>query len=325
LIHDNAISEADGTREYLHSIADCGLPIADLKNGFPINLQSEIRDPQCKIAVFYGEKDLAHGEALDFLAGKVTAPWFITMDSDVEITRKDWVKEVEAVIAAHPGMVLCAVGQTPGVRGEDNYSMARIDPSFALVSTEFFRGEGLSFQVLALRATALTPRALPGALKGKRSLTWTGDTGWQLLHAALRSQGSGLRVQEQRHGISNIEQGISNDEVNGASADGGGGAGGFVPMPVGLRTCYVHHGSRSIQFHESGGGAMNAGDLVEVVYSAGPGIVRTIQGRLAVRANPDIVLTDTVELVEGKEVRGLTAVIPRRREVLTRLVERKSK
>lgn len=68
---------------------------------------------------------------------------------------------------------------------------------------------------------------------------------------------------------------------------------------------------------------MNAGDLVEVVYSIGPGAVATVRGRLAMRANPDIVLTETVERVDGKEVRSAAVVIPRRREVLTRLLERK--
>ena len=92
--------------------------------------------------------------------------------------------------------------------------------------------------------------------------------------------------------------------------------------PVVLRACYVHHGSRSIQFQEMGG-VMNTGDLVEVVYSLGPGATGTIRGRLASRGNPDIVLTETVEVVDGKEVQGLAAVIPRKREVLTRLIERK--
>ena len=68
---------------------------------------------------------------------------------------------------------------------------------------------------------------------------------------------------------------------------------------------------------------MNAGDLVEVVYSLGPGATGTIRGRLALRGNPDIVLTETVETVDGKEVQGLAAVIPRRREILIRLIERK--
>jgi hypothetical protein len=354
LVHDNKASERDGTREYLENIADCGLPIADLAKQEDA-VQSAIGNRKLAITVFYDERDLAHGQALDFLAERVEAPWFLAMDSDVEMVRRDWLDEVERVIEAHPGMGVCAAAQATWVTGGAQYSMPRVDPSFVLVATEFFRREGLSFTVLVMKAEVMNPLCLPGALKGKRQITVAGDTGWQLFHAALRGglviPEGGRQKAEGRNGdfrlpnadcrltgslFFNRQSEIGNRQwgfvpsgcaaacalrVDAGRADSAR-TGYFLPMPAGLRSCYVHHGSRSIRFEEMGG-VMNAGDLVEVVYSLGPGATGTIRGRLALRGNPDIVLTETVETVDGKEVQGLAAVIPRRREILIRLIERK--
>lgn len=111
-----------------------------LDNGSPPDESNELRAISRAHGARFGvaPRRISHGLGLDLLAGRVTTPWLLALDSDAWPIRDGWLEKLSAHVAA--GTVLAGPRSLRGRDGDPANAFA--EPYCMLVDMDWYRTTG---------------------------------------------------------------------------------------------------------------------------------------------------------------------------------------